>query len=222
MHALFVNIWILKDAVILNCEFETFQFPLRRKNLQCPPISSNIHLRHYMSWLSAFPGCIYTLLIFLISSLSLLSTFSIWPLSSLFSSYLRFSLSRYFLPSFSLPVFLLFLFPCIPDSTPFPLISNSPNSSFILLTFHPSFLHSLFFPFIPCILLANTPQHLFPPLTILSCSVWSHLGSYQHWCPCRRHEHCCPCLCPLLTLPRTHSAGNQRWNQWALWWQGNE
>ena len=34
MHALFVNIWILKDAVILNCEFETFQFPLRRKNLQ--------------------------------------------------------------------------------------------------------------------------------------------------------------------------------------------
>ena len=164
-HALFVNIWILKDAVILNCEFETFQFPLRRKNLQCPAISSNIHLRHYIAWLSAFPGCIYTLLIFLISSLSLLSTFSIWPLSSLFSSYLRFSLSRYFLPSFSLPVFLLFLFPCIPDSTPFPLISNSPNSSFILLTVYPSFLHSLFFPFIPCILLANTPQHLFPPLT---------------------------------------------------------
>ena len=72
----------------------------------------------------------------------------------------------------SLPIFLLFLFPCIPDSTPFLLISNSPNSSFILLTFHPSFLHSLFFPFIPCILLANTPQHLFPPLTQF-CSVQS-------------------------------------------------
>ena len=66
---------------------------------------------------------------------------------------------------FPFPFFLIFLFPCIPDFTPFPLISNSPNSSFILLTFHPSFLHSLFFPFIPCILLANTPQHLFPPLT---------------------------------------------------------
>ena len=31
MHALFVNIWILKDAVIRNCEFETFQFPEKKE-----------------------------------------------------------------------------------------------------------------------------------------------------------------------------------------------
>lgn len=111
MHALFVNIWILKDAVIRNCEFETFQFPLRRKNLQCPPISSNIHLRHYMSWLSAFPGCIYTLLIFLISSLSLLNFLHLTPIVTLFvlSSLL----------SFPLPPSILF--PSRFSSFPFPL-----------------------------------------------------------------------------------------------------
>lgn len=84
MHALFVNIWILKDAVIRNCEFETFQFPLRRKNL----VSTSIF--------------------------------------------------KY--PSATLHVF---------HSTHCPtLLSSFPH-----------------FPFIHCILLAKTPQHLFPPLT---------------------------------------------------------
>ena len=66
------------------------------------------------------------------------------------------------------------LFPSHFSSFPFPLhpwfYTISSYLKFPQLIFHSSHCLSLLssfplFPFIPCILLANTPQHLFPPLT---------------------------------------------------------
>lgn len=160
----------------------------------------------------SFPGCIYTVLIFLVPSIhrlnflhlpSLVTIFLILSLPSPFSSFL-----------FLLPPWLYLNF----------LSSVHPtNSFFILLAFDPSFLSSPFFQRHPLSPPCEDPQAPVPASNpILSCSVWSHPGSHQHWCPRRRHEHCCPCLCPLLTLPGAQGFGNQRCYQWTLWWQGNE